>query len=337
MIKTQTGTAKMIDFIFGVTDTQHWHLINLAQHRDHYSMLGLFGSGIVSKVQDSWGAGVYFNPYVTVNGLIIKYGVVNVDTLCTDLSQWESLYLAGRLQKPVKILRDNPRVRLANQFNLISALRTALLLLPSEFTEIELYSTITSISYTGDPRMILPAENPLKVANIVRNNLPNFRQLYSPLLKDLPNIFFRIFKSENTNWFSDSQTNHYLAQDMDPQVRGGMIRRLPMSLRSKLFSRFQKKYQISQLEYDEIYESFIDEDINKTRKWECGDFERRIANESLDELRSKIRGVIQSTVSWPSTTQSIKGLFTAGMAKTWIYTKEKMAKNRQGRQQNIQI
>jgi translocator assembly and maintenance protein 41 len=145
--KAQGGNPKMIDFIFGVSYTQHWHSLNLHQHRDHYSALGSLGSAAVSAVQDKWGAGVYFNPYVTVNGTLIKYGVVNLDTLCTDLSEWTTLYLAGRLQKPVKILRDDARVRLANQVNLLSALRTALLLLPPSFTEQELYGMIASISY----------------------------------------------------------------------------------------------------------------------------------------------------------------------------------------------
>jgi len=35
--KAQGGTPKMIDFIFGVSHTQHWHSLNLMQHRDHYS------------------------------------------------------------------------------------------------------------------------------------------------------------------------------------------------------------------------------------------------------------------------------------------------------------
>ncbi|KAJ8105983.1 hypothetical protein ONZ43_g7217 [Nemania bipapillata] len=165
--KAQNGSPKMIDFIFGVSHTQHWHSLNLTQHRDHYSALGSLGSGAVSYVQDKWGAGVYFNPYVTVEGIQIKYGVVNLDTLCRDLSEWDTLYLAGRLHKPVKILRDDPRVRLSNQINLLSALRTALLLLPPTFTEQELYSTIAGISYLGDPRMALPTENPKKVSNII--------------------------------------------------------------------------------------------------------------------------------------------------------------------------
>ena len=186
----QKGEGKMIDFIFGVSYTQHWHSLNLQQHRDHYSAAGYLRSYLVSRIQDNWGAGVYFNPFVTVNGTLIKYGVVNLDTLCRDLSEWDTMYLAGRLQKPVKILRDDPRVRLANQINLLSAVRTALLLLPPNFSERELYSSIAGLSYMGDPRMSFGAENQDKVANIVRHQLPNFRRLYAPLIENLPKCFF---------------------------------------------------------------------------------------------------------------------------------------------------
>ncbi|KAI4247384.1 MAG: hypothetical protein L6R42_009631, partial [Xanthoria sp. 1 TBL-2021] len=250
----QGGQGKMIDFIFGVSYTQHWHSLNLQQHRDHYSAIGSLGSSLVSRVQDNYGAGVYFNPFVTVNGTLIKYGVVNLDTLCRDLSEWDTLYLAGRLQKPVKILRDDPRVRLANQINLISAVRTALLLLPSDFTEQELYGTIAGLSYLGDPRMALPAENPNKVANIVKYQLPNFRRLYAPLIENLPNVAFHDPRCKSLDWMDDPETNATMAQDMDPKKRGNMVRRLPRSFRSKLYFRYQTKFQIPQLEFDKMLE-----------------------------------------------------------------------------------
>jgi hypothetical protein len=60
----------MIDMIFGVKSTQHWHSLNLRQHPDHYSFLGSLGSAFVSYTQDSLGAGVYFNPYVDINGTV---------------------------------------------------------------------------------------------------------------------------------------------------------------------------------------------------------------------------------------------------------------------------
>ncbi|KAE8443990.1 hypothetical protein EG329_001119 [Mollisiaceae sp. DMI_Dod_QoI] len=329
--KAQNGNPKMIDFIFGVSYTQHWHSLNLHQHRDHYSALGSLGSGAVSAVQDKWGAGVYFNPYVTVNGTLIKYGVVNLDTLCTDLSEWTTLYLAGRLQKPVKILRDDPRVRLANQVNLISALRTALLLLPPKFTELELYGTIASISYMGDPRMVLPTEDPSKVANIVGNNLHNFRRLYSPLIDNLPNVNFSDSKCSDPDWAADPSSNVHLAQDMDPVKRGNMVRRLPKAFRSKLYFQYQKKFQIPQLEFNKMLEASADEDATRINRREGGGFERRIANQPPEDLRAEVRGVIRKTIGWPSTSQSLKSGITAGFSRTWRYVGEKMEKYREGR------
>ncbi|KAK0102079.1 Mitochondrial translocator assembly and maintenance protein 41 [Cadophora gregata] len=331
VVKAQGGTPKMIDFIFGVSYTQHWHSLNLHQHRDHYSALGSLGSGAVSAVQEKWGAGVYFNPFVTVNGTLIKYGVVNLDTLCTDLSEWNSLYLAGRLQKPVKILRDDPRVRLANQVNLLSALRTALLLLPPEFTEQELYGVIANISYMGDPRMAFPTEDKSKVANIVGHNLPHFRRLYSPLIDNLPNVSFNDPKCSDPDWAADSTSNVSLAQDMDPIKRGNMVRRLPKAFREKLYFQYQKKYQIPRAEFNKMLESSSDEDATRINRRQGGGFERRIANEPPEDLRAEVRYVIKKTIGWPSTSQSLKGILTSGIGRSWRYMSEKMSKYREGK------
>ncbi|KAL8701432.1 MAG: hypothetical protein Q9201_004916 [Fulgogasparrea decipioides] len=326
----QGGQGKMIDFIFGVSYTQHWHSLNLQQHRDHYSAIGSLGSSLVSRVQDKYGAGVYFNPFVTVNGALIKYGVVNLDTLCKDLSEWDTLYLAGRLHKPVKILRDDPRVRLANQLNLISAVRTALLLLPSEFTEQELYGTIAGLSYLGDPRMALPAENPDKVTNIVKYQLPNFRRLYAPLIDNLPNVAFRDSRRNQSSWMDDPDTNATLAQDMDPRKRGNMVRRLPASFRSKLYFRYQSKFQIPQREFDEMLEESDDQDPTRVKKQQGGVFHQRIAGDRQEDLRKEVRRAIKSTVQWPSVAQSMKSIVTAGLVRSVRYAREKIAKYREG-------
>ncbi|KAB5545881.1 mitochondrial matrix Mmp37-domain-containing protein [Coniochaeta sp. 2T2.1] len=332
--RAQDGTPKMIDFIFGVTFTQHWHSLNLSQHRDHYSFLGSLGSGAVSAVQDKWGAGVYFNPYVVINGILVKYGVVNLDTLERDLREWDTLYLAGRLQKPVKILRDDARIRLANQINLLSALRTALLLLPPQFTERELYNTIAGISYLGDPRMAFPTENPQKVANIVGNNLPHFRRLYAPLVETLPNVEFDDPGCRTEGWMSmDNDANLRLRQDMDPVKRGNMVRRLPKSFRSKLYFQYQKKFAIPTNEFDKMMAESRSEDTTQFRKRQGGAFEQRIAQDEPGQLRTHVRQVIKQTVGWPSTTQSLKSALTAGLPRMIRYLREKFEKSRQGKKQ----
>lgn len=320
----------MIDFIFGVSHTQHWHSLNMKQHRYHYSGLATLGSGAVSYVQDRMGAGVYFNPYVVVNGILIKYGVVLLKTLEEDLTNWDTLYLAGRLHKPVKILRDDPKIRLANQINLLSALRTALLLLPPKFTEEELYATIAGISYLGDPRMALPTENPSKVKNIVGNNMTNFRRLYLPLIETLPNVEFNDPGTSAKDWVWEA-SNLNLVQDMDPVKRGNMVRRLPKSFRSRLYFQYQRKFAIPQLEFNKMMEESKNEDSISFKRREGGGFERRIVQDDPTELRSYIREVIKQTISWPATTQSLKGPLTSGWTRTWRYLMEKMAKYREGK------
>ncbi|KAK4098326.1 mitochondrial matrix Mmp37 [Parathielavia hyrcaniae] len=329
--RAQDGTPKMIDFIFGVSHTQHWHSLNMKQHRGHYSSLASLGSGAVSYVQDKMGAGVYFNPYVVVNGILIKYGVVQLGTLEKDLTQWDTLYLAGRLHKPVKILRDDPKIRLANQMNLLSALRTALLLLPPKFTEEELYATIAGISYLGDPRMALPTENPRKVKNIVGHNMANFRRLYLPLIDTLPNVAFADASPGAKDWIWDESKNLRLAQDMDPVKRGNMVRRLPKAFRSRLYFQYQKKLAMPAEQFDRMMEESDKEDAVAFKRREGGGFERRIAQDDPAELRAYIRTVIKQTIGWPATTQSLKGPLTSGFRRTWRYLREKMGKYRQGR------
>lgn len=72
-----------------------------------------------------------------------------MDSLCEDLLDWKTIYVAGRMHKPVRIIRQDPRVLLANQVNLASVLRVALLSLPEEFSEVELWEQVAGVSYMG--------------------------------------------------------------------------------------------------------------------------------------------------------------------------------------------
>lgn len=297
--RKEEGAVPMVDLIFGVTFTQHWHSLNLHSHADHYSSLAQLGSGMVSRVQDGLGAGVYFNTYVEMDGLRLKYGVVNIDTLSRDLAEWDTLYLAGRLHKPVKILRDDHTVRQASQRNLLSAMRVALLLLPETFSERQLYETIAGLSYMGDVRMKIAGENPHKVQNIVMAQEEHFRRLYAPLVHTLPNL---TYKEKGDVGASAMQ------QDMDPVRRGNMVARLPTQFQSKLYNVYGRRPHF---------------DASDERP-PGGDVERMISADPA--LRKNVQKAIRSTVFWPSAMQTVKGVLTAGPVKATSYAAEKFTK-----------
>ena len=101
----------------------------------------------------------------------VKYGVVSINRLCEDLDNWSTLYLSGRLQKPVSdwlyclsqsqsksqsictiqvhIIKDHPQVQTSMQANLQAAVNCALLRLPSQFTDHQLFCSIAGLSYLG--------------------------------------------------------------------------------------------------------------------------------------------------------------------------------------------
>ena len=206
----------MTDFIIGVNHTRDWHTLNLEQHADHYSGLArVTGAGGVTWCQDRWGARLYFNTLVTWRHRgRIKYGVINRQWLEEDLLQWSTLYTAGRLHKPVKILECDPDLRQCLDTNLHSALTTALLLLPESFTQEQLFLTIAGLSYTGDFRMIV-GEDRNKVSNIVRPQMTRFRQLYSPVLDTLSDRVHCNSRGEFQQDISDQVIYHTVCQETD--------------------------------------------------------------------------------------------------------------------------
>ncbi len=80
-----------------------------------------------------------------------------------------------------------------------------------------------------------------------------------------------------------------------------------------------------------MMEQSNDEDAHRIKRRDGGGFERKIAGEPPEDLRKEIRGIIKKTVSWPSTSQSLKGPVTAGIARSWRYMSEKMTKYREGK------
>ncbi|CDW60054.1 Mitochondrial translocator assembly [Trichuris trichiura] len=174
----------MLDFVIAVDNPEDWHAENMKKNRRHYSFLRFFGARRVATFQTAIPAKLYCNTMVPVDGRLIKYSVIKTSDCISDLQDWESMYVSGRMHKPVRFIvsPQTSKLKQACNMNLESACYAALLLLPERFTEEELYEKISSLSYIGDPRMWL-AEDRFKIRNIVKANVDSFSKLYSPVLK----------------------------------------------------------------------------------------------------------------------------------------------------------
>ncbi|KAI6101862.1 mitochondrial matrix Mmp37-domain-containing protein [Pisolithus sp. B1] len=290
--KQNRADKPMLDFIFAVNHPDHWHSINMHQYPGHYPLHArMLGSSFVTKVQEM-GPGVWFNTYVPMHDVTIKYGVTSVDTLCADLLNWRTLYLAGRMHKPLRIIKDDARVRLTQQVNLTSALRTALLMLPSQFTPRDLFMHIASISYTGDPRMVLPAENRNKVKNVVDRQEGQFRELYWRLAHGLPGV----------RWSVGSDV---VEQDVSPQARVAHMKKLPQGLLDRVHARMRERGGVSR-EADE-YAYWI----------------RVAGDESMPDI---LQQEMCKIVRYPATVQTLKGVVSAGVSKSTRYAAAKVGK-----------
>ncbi|XP_076972639.1 phosphatidate cytidylyltransferase, mitochondrial isoform X4 [Tamandua tetradactyla] len=206
----------MLDFVFTVDDPVAWHSKNLKKNQSHYSFLKILGPRIITLVQNNYGAGVYYNPLIMCDGRLIKYGVISTSILIEDLLNWNNLYIAGRLQKPVKIvaLNENVTLRSALDKNLKSAVTAAFLMLPESFSEEELFIEIAGLSYSGDFRMVL-GEDKKKVLNIVKPNVEHFRELYGSILQENPQVVYKTqqgqleIKGASDTRFSQSHCKSY--------------------------------------------------------------------------------------------------------------------------------
>ena len=142
------------------------------------------------------------------------------------------------MHKPIRIIKDDARVRLTQQVNLTSAIRTALLTLPENFTEIELFERIAGFSYAGDVRMLLPAENRGKVGNIVKRQGPQFKELYHRLVVALPGVHWQSYSSN-------------IQQDTSPQSRAAHLRKLPTNLLTHVTKHYAETSGLPARESDE--------------------------------------------------------------------------------------
>jgi translocator assembly and maintenance protein 41 len=110
----------MTDFLLSTPSLPEFHSANLRRNPSHYPLTArLLGGRRIAWLTERWGAGLWYVTMVNIRGLVsvfiselsggglglireeVKYGVISTEKLKKDLQGWDTLYVAGRLHKPV--------------------------------------------------------------------------------------------------------------------------------------------------------------------------------------------------------------------------------------------
>lgn len=322
----------IIDFVFVVDDCLKFHNDNIKLNSSHYSFLKYFGPYYITRFQNDLGASCYYNTLIPIqiDGTVhmIKYGIISDKSLIRDLYDWEWLYLSGRLHKPVKIIKKqnvieslrnedkikyeandqscynqseymddcnfdsvNKSIDLALQTNLRNALHTSLLLMPEKFNLTDLFMCITSLSYSGDLRMIV-GEDKRKIHNLVMPQIDQFVKLYKPY----------IVKECKENFLDCNFNTGKLEQNLNQTTLYRHFNLLPKNLMRTIVNlKYKTNHYFDMEEY--IYKL-----TNRV------DYKELIAES------------VSTIVRYTSTIQSLKGLLSAGLLKSFNYSTRKLKK-----------
>eukprot|EP00258_Populus_trichocarpa_P045232 XP_024461251.1 phosphatidate cytidylyltransferase, mitochondrial isoform X3 [Populus trichocarpa] len=272
--------STMVDYIIGVSDPKQWHSKNMELNEDHYAswMVPLGGAKLITQVADKIGVGVHFNPFVTWND-------------------------------KVHILVDNLDIGDVNSVNLRAAVSAALLLLPSKFTEEDLYSKICSLSYMGDLRMLFAEDknkfgvsaahacNHLQVKRIVEGQFGLFQSMYKPFLKEYEAKELLTFSLPNSHQAT-------ISQDCSLSMTHSLVHSLPPLVRRKMGMKLGEMQVLK----------------------DSGRVLHEVVIGSREEAARSMQRIIRRTVMVSSARQAVSGFLAAGGINATRYLANKVRK-----------
>ncbi|XP_038711882.1 phosphatidate cytidylyltransferase, mitochondrial isoform X4 [Tripterygium wilfordii] len=226
---------------------------------------------------------------------MFKYGIVRMHDLIRDVLTWDRFYLSGRLQKPVQILVDNLEIAEVNSVNLKAAVASALLLLPSQFTEEDLYAKICSLSYMGDLRMFF-AEDKNKVKKIVQGQFDLFQSLYKPFLEE--------YEKKELLRFSSSGVQGNISQDCGLSAAHLHVSSLGSTIRSRMAMELGDNKMLD----------------------ESGKVIHQVVINSREEAAKCMQKVLRRVVMVSSARQAVSGLLAVGGVNGTRYLANKIRK-----------
>ncbi len=304
----------MLDIILVVQDASAFHSANQMKNPHHYTT---WLRMMDSKAQGSLAAGlqrrflrgndgkVLF--HVIDDPIPLKYGVIQHEDLIQDLTQWQSLYVAGRLQKPTLSIpiqsQIHDSIQQAQVINLQAAVAATMLLSPlssttSHLSWLSFYTQIAALSYTGDFRMQVGGEDPQKIQKLVETpgQLERFHTLYREenewsskgILQPFEDLGMISIGTDGLEW-----------DPYDISGRTQWIQKLPPGVKKPLL-------------------------VPSTTTSRQGS-SNPVQNHLIQQQQSLAK-VLESIVAPAARHQSLKGLLTFGLRKSIQYGSAKLAK-----------
>jgi len=305
-----TQEQTMLDLILVVRDATSFHALNQRENPHHYAPLFRSHPGRAAWWQqhDVFDTPLVRNPKVFFNFVKdsqywMKYGIITAHELQSDLQYWDSLYVGGRMHKPTATIVSSPSIeQCQQQHNLPAAMAMALLLLalPSSCLAVQqiplpsLYSQISGLSYTGDFRMQMGAEDPGKINKLVNSpgQLERFQSLYQTPVR-------KLIQDGIVSINSDTDDNHDKTllswNPQDPAVVKYLWQQLP--------PRFQPLLRLPT-----TFNTASSADID-------------LVSGQLS-LQRELHKIVAPAARY----QSFKGIWTAGMSKSGKYALAKLSK-----------
>lgn len=177
---------KQVDLIVIVDDIKRFYEENLKKNKYMYKLTPQIYFRCASSQKLRKYAAICYTTHIDYGDDTYKMGVIEKRDVLDDLLNWKTFYIAGRFQKEMFTAITDPEIEKANEINKKNALTTALLLLDKEKPTLDdLYQQICSLSYMGDNRNALKAEDPNKIKKLASGSKDHFDKEY----KDKTDLF----------------------------------------------------------------------------------------------------------------------------------------------------
>lgn len=179
----QENRKPQIDLIVVVDDLKKWHSLNIKKNPNDYSFSGKLFFKYAPRKWLRAGGKIAYMTYISFKDSKYKIGTIEKEDFLNDLNNWNTFYVAGRMQKPILVVQAPKEIENAIEYNRHAGLlSTKLLLGEGSFDEEYFYTILAGLSYVGDTRMGI-AENPDKVLNIVKGRFDFYHGVYGSNLK----------------------------------------------------------------------------------------------------------------------------------------------------------